>query len=85
MFNKLKQFFAFHGTLNFVTYTSIIDLDVRILFFLTSETYSYVKYCVFYFLDRLIAAYSLLAVPSHALLLLSLVKWKRKKRESARF
>jgi hypothetical protein len=27
---------------------------------------------------------SLLAVPGHALLWLSLVKWKRKKRESAR-
>jgi hypothetical protein len=29
--------------------------------------------------------YYLLAVPGHALLWLSLVKWKRKKRESARF
>jgi hypothetical protein len=29
--------------------------------------------------------YFLLAVPGHALLWLSLVKWKRKKRESARF
>jgi hypothetical protein len=29
--------------------------------------------------------YFLLAIPGHALLWLSLVKWKRKKRENARF